>query len=75
MWSSAMPSALARSICPARPLFWSAVEERAYLAATVKCFRSALDALGTGQDTPTAGLKDFTEGGRDTVGAYRKTWR
>ncbi len=48
---------------------------RAYLAATVKCFRSALDALGTGQDTPTSGLKDFTEGGRDTVGAYRKTWR
>lgn len=48
---------------------------RAYLAATVKSFRAALDALDTDQQAPTAGLKDFSEGGRDTVGAYRKTWR
>lgn len=48
---------------------------RAYLAATVKSFRAALDALGRGQDVPRVGLNDYSEGGRDTVGAYRKTWR
>jgi putative protease len=48
---------------------------RAYLAATVKSFRSALDALGTGEDAPPASLREFSEGGRGTTGAYRKAWR
>jgi putative protease len=48
---------------------------RAYLAATVRSFRTALDALAAGQLLEPAQLGAFTEGGRETAGAYRKTWR
>ncbi len=48
---------------------------KAYLAATVKAFRAALDALAAGREPPPSALGAFTEGGRETAGAYRKTWR
>lgn len=48
---------------------------KAYLAATVKAFRAALDALAAGREPPPGALAAFTEGGRETAGAYRKTWR
>lgn len=48
---------------------------KAYLAATVKAFRNALDALAAGAEPAAARLDAFTEGGRGTTGAYRKTWR
>jgi putative protease len=48
---------------------------KAYLSATVRAFRSALDALTAGRDPPASSLAAFTEGGRETAGAYRKTWR
>lgn len=48
---------------------------KAYLAATVTAFRAALDALAAGREPPASALAAFTEGGRETAGAYRKTWR
>lgn len=48
---------------------------KAYLAATVKAFRAALDALEHGTQAPPDTLAAFTEGGRQTTGAYRKAWR
>lgn len=48
---------------------------KAYLAAVVKQFRAALDALDAGEAAPAGSLSAFTEGGRETTGAYRKTWR
>lgn len=48
---------------------------KAYLAATVTAFRAALDGLATGREVPAGLLAPFMEGGRETTGAYRKTWR
>lgn len=48
---------------------------KAYLAATVRAFRAALDALAMGTQATAAELSGLTEGGRQTVGSYRKTWR
>ena len=48
---------------------------KAYLAATVRAFREALDALETGRQAKAHELTRLTEGSRQTVGAYRKTWR
>lgn len=48
---------------------------KAYLAATVTAFRDALDALAAGRAPTQSQLGAFTEGGRETAGAYRKTWR
>ncbi|MEW5965130.1 MAG: peptidase U32 family protein [Pseudomonadota bacterium] len=48
---------------------------KAYLAATVTAFRAALDALAAGREPSASALAAFTEGGRETAGAYRKTWR
>ena len=48
---------------------------KAYLAATVRAFRAALDALAAGTPAAAAELSGLTEGGRQTVGSYRKTWR
>lgn len=48
---------------------------KAYLAATVKAFREALNALETSGEAVVHDLGRFTEGGRGTTGAYRKTWR
>ncbi|HRY06911.1 MAG TPA: peptidase U32 family protein [Hyphomicrobiaceae bacterium] len=48
---------------------------KAYLAAVVRQFRAALDALETGRTVPEMAFGALTEGGRETTGAYRKTWR
>lgn len=48
---------------------------KAYLAAVVRQFRNALDALEAGQTLPASTLGALTEGGRETTGAYKKTWR
>lgn len=48
---------------------------KAYLAAVVRQFRAALDALEAGQALPQGALGSLMEGGRETTGAYRKTWR
>jgi collagenase-like PrtC family protease len=48
---------------------------KAYLAAVVRQFRNALDALEAGEALPVSALGALTEGGRETTGAYKKTWR
>ncbi|MBM3556079.1 MAG: U32 family peptidase [Alphaproteobacteria bacterium] len=48
---------------------------RAYVAQVVAAFRDAVDALDRGKPLPEATLAALTEGGRETGGAYRKTWR
>ena len=50
---------------------------KAYVARVASAFRGAIDALDAGADpTPFESLLgDLAEGGRETAGAYRKTWR
>lgn len=48
---------------------------RAYVAAVVQAFRAGLDAVLEGRDLPDIDLDRITEGGRQTTGAYEKTWR
>jgi putative protease len=50
---------------------------RAYVARVASAFRKAIDALERGEDpTPfEAHLSRLAEGGRETLGAYRKGWR
>jgi collagenase-like PrtC family protease len=48
---------------------------RAYVAAVVRAFRAATDALARGEPLPSLDLAALTEGGRATAGAYEKTWR
>ena len=50
---------------------------KAYVARVAGAFRQAIDALDAGRDPqPFEGLlSDLAEGGRETAGAYRKTWR
>ncbi len=50
---------------------------KAYISGVVKAFRQAVDSLSGGAD-PTAAiaaLKSFSEGGQQTAGSYKKTWR
>ena len=50
---------------------------KAYVARVAATFRAALDALDRGETTVPyeARLTSLAEGGRETAGAYRKTWR
>lgn len=50
---------------------------KAYIAGVVSGFRRAVDGLATGADAgpAIAALKSFSEGGRQTSGSYKKTWR
>lgn len=50
---------------------------KAYIAGVVSAFRKAVDGLAGGADAGPAieALKAFSEGGRQTSGSYRKTWR
>lgn len=50
---------------------------KAYVARVAAAFRAAIDALDRGEDTTRfeRQLSDLAEGGRETAGAYRKTWR
>lgn len=49
---------------------------RAYVEQVVRSFRAAVDALDAGKPVPKEGvLAHLSEGGANTTGAYRKTWR
>lgn len=50
---------------------------KAYVARVASAFRGAIDALDQREDTAPFEclLTDLAEGGRETAGAYRKTWR
>ncbi|MBF0563052.1 MAG: U32 family peptidase [Alphaproteobacteria bacterium] len=47
---------------------------RAYVAQVVAAFRAAVDAAARGEAVKTNGLDGITEGGRQTSGAYSKSW-
>ena len=48
---------------------------RAYIAAVVKAFRQAVDALAEGRSVDLDRLLALAEGQSSTQGAYAKTWR
>jgi collagenase-like PrtC family protease len=50
---------------------------RAYVQQVVSTFRAAIDALADGSKGGVAAgaLNSISEGGRETTGAYRKSWR
>ncbi len=48
---------------------------RAYVAAVVKAFRKAVDAVHDGQTPPPMNLSGLSEGQQETTGVYEKTWR
>jgi len=48
---------------------------RAYVGAVVKAFRQAVDAIRRGEAPPDIDLDNITEGGRQTAGAYERSWR
>jgi len=48
---------------------------RAYIAQVVAKVRAAVDAATAGAAVDSGGLARLSEGGRQTAGAYRKTWR
>jgi len=48
---------------------------RAYVAAVVQAFRQGVDAVLAGQAMPDIDLDRITEGGRQTTGAYERSWR
>ncbi|MFQ5774145.1 MAG: peptidase U32 family protein [Kiloniellaceae bacterium] len=48
---------------------------RAYVERVVAAFRRAVDAAARGEPVAPNELHALTEGGRNTLGAYRKGWR
>jgi putative protease len=48
---------------------------KAYVAQVVTAFRKAVDAVARGEEPSAADLAPLSEGGRQTTGAYEKTWR
>jgi len=48
---------------------------RAYVAAVVQAFREGIDAVLAGRPLPDIDLAHITEGGKETTGAYEKSWR
>lgn len=48
---------------------------KAYIAAVVSSYRQAIDAFTQGRTVDVARLSAMTEGGRDTTGAYGRSWR
>lgn len=48
---------------------------RAYIAEVVAGVRAAADAAARGETRDMSALRALSEGGRETAGAYRKTWR
>ena len=48
---------------------------RAYVAAVVQAFRQGVDAVLAGRAMPDIDLDRITEGGRQTTGAYERSWR
>jgi putative protease len=48
---------------------------RAYVTSVVTAFRQAVDAIRRGEAPAPFDLDGMTEGGRQTAGAYERTWR
>jgi putative protease len=48
---------------------------RAYVGAVVSAFRQTVDAIRRGETLPEIDLDSITEGGRQTNGAYERSWR
>jgi len=48
---------------------------KAYVAEVVSSFRKAVDGLESGMGFDGTPLEDLSEGGRDTLGAFHKSWR
>ncbi len=48
---------------------------RAYVTNVVRAFRAAVDAIGRGETPPDLLQGDIAEGGRQTAGAYERSWR
>jgi len=48
---------------------------RAYVAAVVKAFRGAVDAVHAGERPPPMNLGSLSEGQQETTGVYEKAWR
>lgn len=48
---------------------------RAYVTAVVKGFRQTVDAIRRGETPPVIDLGAITEGGRQTAGVYKGSWR
>ncbi|MBP0650210.1 U32 family peptidase, partial [Mycobacterium tuberculosis] len=50
---------------------------KGYVAEVVKTFRAAVDAVAAGREEVEVArlLAGLVEGGRQTSGAYKKTWR
>ncbi len=48
---------------------------RAYVGSVVKAFRQAVDAIRRGEAPPPFMLDGITEGGKQTAGAYERSWR
>ena len=50
---------------------------KTYVTRVAAAFRAAIDAMDRGEDLAPyeSLLSDLAEGGRETAGAYRKTWR
>jgi len=48
---------------------------RAYTSKVVSAFREAIDTASAGAVPAMPDLTEFMEGGKDTTGAYRKSWQ
>jgi putative protease len=48
---------------------------RAYVKRIVAAFRRAVEAAARGERLPPSEIAALSEGGRETLGAYRKTWQ
>ena len=48
---------------------------RAYVKRIVAAFRRAIEAAARGERLPPSEIAALSEGGRETLGAYRKTWQ
>ncbi len=48
---------------------------RAYIEKVIRTVRAAAEAVAEGRPVPPADLRELTEGGRETAGAYDKRWR
>lgn len=48
---------------------------RAYVSQVVSAFRKAVDAVAAGEPVPAAELAAITEGGKQTSGAYKRSWQ
>jgi putative protease len=48
---------------------------RAYVTDVVRAFRCAVEAVRRGEAPPSIQLGGVTEGGRQTAGAYQRSWQ